>query len=84
MFEEKDSKQNAENQIIRLQQTDDVIRYVAAFQALRVQCDWENSEFTAQFYDGLKDYVKNEISRVNRSSDFSEIITLILKINRRI
>ena len=84
MFEKKDPKQNTENQIIRLRQTGDIARYVAAFQALRVQCDWGNSEFITQFYNGLKDYVKNKISRVNRSGDFSEIITLALKINRRI
>ena len=36
--------------------------YITIFQALKVQYNWGDKGFTTQFYNGLKDYVKDKVT----------------------
>ena len=46
-----------------------------------MQCAWENKIYTAQFYNGLKNLVKDEITQADRPSIFIIIAEAALKVN---
>ena len=54
---------------------------MAAFTSLKVQCAWEDEAYAAQFYDGLKDLIKDKISREEQLIGFITIAEKVLRIN---
>ena len=64
-FENFDEKQAAEQKMQSLQQTGSTANYTAKFQQYAAQTQWENASLTVQFYQELKDRVKDNIAQVN-------------------
>ena len=62
-FEDFDEEHMAERKMQSLQQTGSTANYAAKFQQYTAQTQWGNVLLTAQFYQGLKDMVKDNIAR---------------------
>ena len=64
-----------------LRQTGSAVDYASKFQQLAAQTQWGAVPLVAQFHKGLKDRVKDDIARVNRSSQLQSLITLAIQID---
>jgi hypothetical protein len=46
--------------------------------------EWDNATLNITFYIGLKDHVKNEITRMKRLEELVEMINTIIYINNQV
>jgi hypothetical protein len=46
--------------------------------------EWGDSVLKVKFYNGLKEFIKNELVRMNRSTGLQKLIALKIKINNRL
>jgi len=91
-FEEKfksvygtvDEERAAERDLQRLRQVTSVTKYTSEFQQLSSRLDWDDSALAARFYYGLKEIVKDEISRTDRPTTLAGLTDLAVKIDNRI
>jgi Retrotransposon gag protein/Zinc knuckle len=77
-------ERTADRQIRALRQTTSVTEYASKFQQILSRLDWEGNAITSEFYNGLKDSVKDEISRMDRPEDLAEMIETAVRIDNRI
>ena len=63
VFGDIDEQRTAKREICRLKQTKSTADYTAQFKRISVSTNWDNIALVAQYYHGLKDGVKDEISR---------------------
>ena len=68
VFETIDQKRTAEREICNIVQKGATAMYAANFQRHAVYMNWDNTALTAQYYKGLKDFIKDEISCSERPS----------------
>lgn len=59
-------------------------KYKAEFQILAAKLEWNDQALAAQFYQGLKDNVKDEIARDDRPDTFQEMVETAIRIDTRI
>jgi len=78
MYEDIDAKRIVERQLYDIKQSESAFKYVAVFQSIATEIEWDDSTFTAQFYKELKNVIKNEITRTNK------LITLHVMISKTI
>ena len=71
----------AERRMQSLRQTGSAADYASKFQQLAAQTQWGAVSLVAQFYEGLKDRVKDNVARVNRPSQLQSMITLAIWID---
>ena len=78
MYRDADVAATAERQIRSLKQTHGVQAYSTAFQihAANLQ-SWGEAALCAQYYYGLKDDIKDEITRVGRPTKLAEMMELV-------
>jgi Retrotransposon gag protein len=62
VYKSIDEKRTADWQIQALRQTTSVTEYALKFQQILSWLDWEGNAITSEFYNSLKDSVKDEIS----------------------
>jgi hypothetical protein len=74
----------SERAIKALIQTTSVAQYKAEFQRLRQYIKWNESALLDRFYSGLKDTVKDEITRVGRPLTLKELQDLATRIDARL
>jgi len=84
VFGDPDQVSAAERQLDRLRQTHSVSAYASEFRRLSSILGWNDESLRFQFYKGLKNDVKDELSRVSRPSSLSKLILLATKIDERI
>ncbi|KFY05968.1 hypothetical protein V491_08927 [Pseudogymnoascus sp. VKM F-3775] len=82
-FGDIDAKRTAMTTLGKLKQTGSAVSYTAVFQQYANQTNWNDESLCFQYYEGLKDYVKDEISRSDRPDDLKEMIELAQKIDNR-
>ena len=63
MFGILDKERDAEQKLQALRQTRSASEFTAKFQQLAVRTQWGDSTLTALFYQGLKEQVKDDITR---------------------
>ena len=83
VFDDFDKEYLAERRMQSLQQTRSAADYASKFQQLAAQTQWGAVPLVAQFYKGLKDRVKDNVARVNQSSQLQLMITLAIWIDDR-
>ncbi|ELR05335.1 hypothetical protein GMDG_07318 [Pseudogymnoascus destructans 20631-21] len=66
-----------------LKQRGSAVAYTAEFQQHATLTNWGEEAICDQFYAGLKDHVKDEISRSDKPDDLREMIELAQKIDNR-
>ena len=84
VFGNIDEEREAERRINELKQKGSASKYASEFQQLAGRLNWTNKPLIAQFYRGLKDSVKDEVARVQRPSDFQEMVMLAVQIDNRL
>lgn len=83
VFGDIDQERTAERNIQNLRQTGSAATYTAEFQQYCGKTDWEDAALKAQYYRGLKDFVKDEIARSDRPDSLDDMIELAIKIDNR-
>jgi len=69
VFKIVDEKQAAEQCIHILWQNESAVKYSTEFQWIVTLTEWNNKTFTSQYYWELKDTIKDEIVKMNRSEN---------------
>ena len=67
--------------IQHLQQIEMVQEYTVRFYTIVAKIKWDNNALVAIYYRGLKDPIKDELSREDTSKDIEEIVMKAIKIN---
>jgi hypothetical protein len=84
-FGEVDEKVSAAQKVRRLYQNKSASKYAAEFQQILSHLDWDNEALADQFYYGLKDNVKDEISRIaHQPQELSKMIETAVRIDNRL
>lgn len=84
-FGNPDEKRTAERQLQHLRQKGSASKYATEFQQVIAKTGWEDDDaLMAAFYAGLKDDVKDELSKEERPELLSEFTTKAIKIDNRI
>ena len=84
MFEIINQKRTAECEICNIVQKGAAVTYTANFQRHAAYMNWDDTALTAQYYKGLKDFVKDEISRSERPSTLAKMIEKSVIIDNRV
>ena len=84
MFGTINQERTAEHKICNIVQKGATATYAANFQRHAAYTNWDNTALTAQYYKGLKDFIKDEISRSERPSTLAKMIKKSVIINNRV
>ena len=84
VFETIDQERTAEREICNIVQKGAAATYAANFQRHAAYTNWDDTALTAQYYKGLKDFVKDEISRSERPSTLAKMIEKSVIIDNRV
>jgi hypothetical protein len=82
-FRYSNEQMEAERALQTIQQRGPVAKYKAKFQTLVVKTSWNDEAITAQFYQGLKKQIKDEIARGERPTMLKGMYDLAMKIDER-
>jgi len=77
-------QQEAERAIQNIRQRNSAAKYKAEFQILVAKLNWNDEAIAAQFYQGLKENIKDEIAKGDRPTTFKGMSDLAIKIDTRI
>lgn len=83
VFGDIDQERTAERHLQNLRQKGPATSYTAEFQQYMGKTDWNDEALKAQYYRGLKDVVKDEISRSDRPDDLQEMIEMAIRVDNR-
>ena len=83
-FGDPDEIGTAERQLYALRQKGSVASYMAEFMRFAVVIKWNDQAKAAQFYRGLKDGIKDELSRVGRPDTLKELEASAIRIDTRL
>ena len=81
MYEDINAKRIVERQLYDIKQSESAFKYVAVFQSIAAEIEWDDSTFTAQFYKELKNVIKNEITRTNKLMTLHVMISKTIVLN---
>lgn len=74
----------ADRHIRRLRQTTSVVAYASEFQGHMADLEWNDAAFRSQFYLGLKDAVKAELSRNANVTNLATMVKAAKEIDERL
>ena len=57
--------------------------YAAEFQRIAALTEWEDPSLNSMFYWGLKEAIKDEISRLDRPDELQDLINKVISIDGR-
>ena len=84
-FGNPDEQRTAERELQALRQVGSAAQYAAKFRQVSSKTGWDDDDaLMATFYRGLRDDVKDELSRDERPEDIHEYITKAIKIDNRL
>ena len=84
IYGDPDQYKRAVTSIQRLRQTGSVQEYTSSFYALSNKTSWDDDALAAVYYRGLKDPIKDELSREDIPKDMNEIVEKAVRINNRL
>ena len=67
--------------LLSLQQKHSAAEYAVKFQHITSLTDWNNSTLMTLYYWGLREFIKNEIVRVNWSEILQDMVDLVIQID---
>ncbi len=83
VFEDIDKKRTAKRQLYNLRQKIFAATYSISFQHIATNTKWDDAALISQFYQRLREKVKNEIIRINKLVNLQKIIFRVMIINNR-
>jgi hypothetical protein len=84
VFGDVDEVKTAERKMIQLRQTGSAADYTAEFRKIESKIDWDENALIAQYYQGLKESLKDELARQERPSKLAEFIELAVRLDNRL
>ncbi|OMJ19525.1 Retrotransposon-like protein 1, partial [Smittium culicis] len=79
-----DTLQTTTASLRRLKQTNSAATYASDFRRLSALISWNDSALCSQYYEGLKEDVKDLFARFERPESLPELIDLSIKIDNRL
>jgi hypothetical protein len=79
-----DEKREAERKIVNLRQTGSMSHYVSEFQQLLGHLNWADGPAIVQFYQGMKEDVKDQFMLIDRPTEISEMQMKAIEIDNRL
>ena len=83
-FGNPDEQRAAERQLLNVKQKGSAGAYAAEFKRLSAKLNWGEEALLVQFYGGLRDNVKDELSKEDRPDTLHEYIAKAIKIDNRL
>ena len=83
IFEDINQERTAEKQLYDLRQKKSTVNYLISFQHITTNTKWDNAAFISQFYQKLREKIKNEIVKIDRSNDLQKMIIKTVFINNQ-
>ncbi len=83
VFENIDKKCTAKRQLYNLRQKIFAATYSINFQHIAINTKWDYAALISQFYQKLREKVKNEIARIDKLNDLQKMIFRAMIINNR-
>ena len=83
VFETINQKRTAEREICNIVQKGAAVTYAANFQRHTAYMNWDNTALTAQYYKGLKDFIKDKIFCSEWPSTLAKMIKKSVIIDNR-
>jgi len=83
VFKDIDKKRTAKRQLYNLRQKIFVATYSTSFQHIAMNTKWDDAVLISQFYQRLREKVKNEIVRIDKSVDLQKMIFRAIIIDNR-
>lgn len=84
-FGDPDHKQNVTRELQRIRQSDSVSSYATHFFQLSTQLEWNDEALRAQFYEGLRDDVKDALALCDRDAKtVHDLANLALRLDNRL
>ncbi len=83
VFEDIDKKRTAKRQLYNLRQKIFAATYSISFQHIAANTKWNDAALTSQFYQELREEVKDEIARIDRLVDLQKMIIRAIIIDNR-
>ena len=80
-FRDLDEERSAKRKLIKLKQKGSASKYTVYFKQLTIYISWREDALISQFYKGLKEDVKNEISKMDQSDDFAKYVAIAVCID---
>ena len=84
VFRTVNQKRTAEHKICNIVQKEAAVTYTANFQRHTAYMNWDDTALTAQYYKGLKNFIKDEISCSEQPSTLAKMIEKSVIINNRV
>lgn len=66
---------------MKLKQGGSASEYAAHFKQLTTHISWVDDALMSQFYEGLREDVKDEISKMDRPDDFAKYVAMAVRID---
>ena len=83
-FGDPDEARTAERQLTQFRQHGSATDYAARFRQISSHLDWEDEPLMAQFYQGLKEEVKDELVKLDRPRTFAEYAAMAVRVDDRL
>jgi hypothetical protein len=83
-FGNPDEKRQAERQLLALRQTGSAGWYAAEFKRISAKLNWGDEALIVQYYKGLRDDVKDDISRGKRPDKLHKFVELSIEVDNRL
>lgn len=83
-FTDGHRRRDAVAQLKKLRQTGRCVDYSTQFRALAAQTGYDMAALCDQYYDGLKDSVKDEVARIERPTNLADFELRCNEIDRRL
>lgn len=83
-FGDINEEATAERELRSLRQTQSVGFYTSEFQRIASILQWNNKALVFAYYNGLKEVIKDEVSRVGRPTDLNDLVHLATQIDGRL
>jgi RNase H-like domain found in reverse transcriptase/Reverse transcriptase (RNA-dependent DNA polymerase)/Integrase zinc binding domain/Ty3 transposon capsid-like protein/Chromo (CHRromatin Organisation MOdifier) domain len=83
-YGDPDEIANAERRLCVLRQTNSASAYASEFRRIASLTEWNDPALCCQYYRGLRDSVKDELSKIERPSTLSDLIEVTIKIDNRL
>ena len=83
LFEDINAEWTVKQTLMNLQQWESAATYTVKFQRIAFKTEWEDVSLTAQFYRGLKNSIKNNITKVKWPDMLQVMIQLAVWIDNQ-
>ncbi len=82
-FGDPDEARTASRQIKTIKQTGSAVHYSREFRRLSTKLDFGDVALMEYFYDGLREDVKDELSKADKPESFDDYVEMAIKIDNR-